>query len=160
MSERNSEADLALEKFGIGQPVLRVEDPKLLRGKGRYTDDVNLPGQAYAFMVRSRYAHGMIRQIESSAARAMPGVLAVYTAADLAGAGVNPIKCGMMVNDRDGKPWKTPARPLLAGDKVRFVGETVACVVGANPRRRRRTRPTRSRSRSIRCRRRRARPRR
>ncbi len=129
MSERNSEADLALEKFGIGQPVLRVEDPKLLRGRGRYTDDVNVAGQAYAVMVRSRHAYGKIKKIETEVARAMPGVLAVYTASDLAAAGVNPIKCGMMVNGRDGKPWKTPARPLLAGDKVRFLGEAVACVV-------------------------------
>lgn len=129
MNDLSDESGLALEKFGIGQPVLRVEDPKLLRGQGRYTDDVNLPGQAYAFMVRSRYAHGTIRKIETSAARAMPGVLAVYTAADLVAGGVNPIKCGMMVNGRDGKPWLTPARPVLASGKVRFVGEAVACVV-------------------------------
>jgi carbon-monoxide dehydrogenase large subunit len=129
MDNRIDESGLALEKFGIGQPVLRVEDPKLLRGQGRYTDDVSLPGQAFAFMVRSRYAHGTIRKIEVAAARAMPGVLAVYTAADLAAAGINPIKCGMMVNGRDGKPWLTPPRPLLASGKVRFVGEAVACVV-------------------------------
>jgi len=90
---------------------------------------VSLPGQAYAFMVRSRYAHGTIRKIEVAAARAMPGVLAIYTAADLAAAGINPIKCGMMVNGRDGKPWLTPPRPLLASGKVRFVGEAIACVV-------------------------------
>jgi carbon-monoxide dehydrogenase large subunit len=129
MDDLINEAGLALEKFGIGQPVLRVEDPKLLRGEGRYTDDVNLPGQAYAFMVRSRYAHGKIRKIDVAEARAMQGVLGVYTAADLAAAGVNPIKCGMMVNGRDGKPWLTPVRPVLAGDKVRFVGEAVAMVV-------------------------------
>lgn len=129
MSERTNEAGQALEKFGIGQPVLRVEDPTLLRGQGRYTDDVNLPGQAYAFVVRSRYAHGKIKKIDVSAARALPGVLGIYTAADLAAGGVNPIKCGMMVNGRDGKPWLTPARPVLASDKVRFLGEAVACVV-------------------------------
>jgi carbon-monoxide dehydrogenase large subunit len=129
MDDLINEAGLALEKFGIGQPVLRVEDPKLLRGQGRYTDDVNIPGQAYAFMVRSRYAHGKISKIDVAGARAMPGVLGVYTAADLAAAGVNPIKCGMMVNGRDGKPWLTPVRPVLAGDKVRFVGEAVAMVV-------------------------------
>lgn len=129
MSERTNETGQALEKFGIGQPVLRVEDPTLLRGQGRYTDDVNLPGQAYAFVVRSRYAHGKIKKIDVSAARALPGVLGIYTAADLAAGGVNPIKCGMMVNGRDGKPWLTPARPVLASDKVRFLGEAVACVV-------------------------------
>jgi carbon-monoxide dehydrogenase large subunit len=129
MNDVTSEAGLAMEKFGIGQPVLRVEDPKLLRGLGRYTDDFNLPGQAYAFVVRSRYAHGTIRKIDTSAASALPGVLAVYTATDLVAGGVNPLKCGMMVNGRDGKPWLTPVRPVLASGKVRFVGEAVACVV-------------------------------
>ena len=129
MSNRTDEGGLALEKFGIGQPVLRVEDPKLLRGQGRYTDDVNAPGQVYAVMVRSRYAHGTIRMVDVAAARAMPGVVGAYSAADLAAAGVNPIKCGMMVNGRDGKPWLTPVRPLLASGKVRFVGEAVAMVV-------------------------------
>ncbi len=129
MSGPANETALALEKFGIGQPVLRVEDPKLLRGQGHYTDDINLSGQAYAFMVRSRHAYGLIRKIDVSEARAMPGVLGVYTTADLAGAGVNPIKCGMMVQGRDGKPWLTPARPVLASGKVRFVGEAVAFVV-------------------------------
>jgi aerobic carbon-monoxide dehydrogenase large subunit len=129
MSGPANESGLALEKFGIGQPVPRVEDPKLLKGQGRYTDDVNVPGQVYAVMVRSRYAHGAIRKVDVASARAMPGVLAVYTAADLAAGGVNPIKCGMMVNGRDGKPWLTPVRPVLAKDKVRFVGEAIACVV-------------------------------
>src|SRR5215212_9512661 len=63
--------ELALMKFGIGQPVPRVEDPKLLRGEGRYTDDLNLPGQVYAVMVRSPHAHGVIRNIETDTARAM-----------------------------------------------------------------------------------------
>ena len=129
MNDISNEAALAIEKFGVGQPVLRVEDPKLLRGQGRYTDDFSVPGQAYAVVVRSRHAHGTIRRIDTAAARAMPGVLAVYTAADLAAAGANPIKCGMVVNGRDGKPWNTPPRPVLAAERVRFVGEAVACVV-------------------------------
>ena len=66
---------LAIEKFAVGQSVLRIEDPMLLRGEGRYTDDISLPGQAYAVMVRSRNAHGVIRAIETDAARKMPGVL-------------------------------------------------------------------------------------
>src|SRR5215469_5942362 len=74
---------LAVEKYAVGQSVPRKEDPMLLRGLGHYTDDVSLPGQAYAVMVRSRNAHGNIRSIDSEAARQMPGVLAVYTAADL-----------------------------------------------------------------------------
>jgi aerobic carbon-monoxide dehydrogenase large subunit len=129
MDTRMDENALALEQFGVGHPVLRVEDPKLLKGEGRYTDDVNVAGQAHGFIVRSRYAHGTIRKVDVSAARKMPGVLGAYSAADLAAAGVNPIKCGMMVQGRDGKPWLTPPRPVLAAEKVRFSGEAVAMVV-------------------------------
>jgi aerobic carbon-monoxide dehydrogenase large subunit len=129
MDNRMDENALALEQFGVGQPVLRVEDPTLLRGEGRYTDDINVAGQVDAYIVRSRYAHGTIRRIDAAAARKMPGVLAIYTAADLAAGGVNPMKCGVSVPNRDGTPWKTPVRPVLAGDKVRFVGEAIACVV-------------------------------
>jgi carbon-monoxide dehydrogenase large subunit len=124
-----SDNDLALMKFGVGQPVPRKEDPTLLRGQGRYTDDINLAGQAYAVMVRSRIAHGVLKGIDSTAARAMPGVLAVLTHADLAAAGFGPLKCGLNIPDRDGKPMKTPPRPCLAIERVRFVGEPVACVV-------------------------------
>ena len=124
-----NDADLALMKFGVGQSVPRSEDPKLLRGEGRYTDDVNLPGQAYAVMVRSKIAHGILKGIDTKAARAMPGVLAIYTNADLEAAGFGPLKCPLNIPDRDGKPMKTPPRPSLAKDRVRFVGEAVACVV-------------------------------
>src|SRR6185437_15703538 len=71
------------EKFAIGQPVSRKEDPMLLRGEGRYTDDLNLPGQLHAVFVRSRYAHGVLRGIDAAEAKTMPGVKAVLTAADL-----------------------------------------------------------------------------
>src|SRR6478609_1297106 len=74
-------------KFGVGQPVPRNEDPILLQGRGRYTDDIDLPGQLYAVMVRSPYAHGIIRGIDTAAAKDVPGVLGVYTGADLAGSG-------------------------------------------------------------------------
>ena len=124
-----SDNDLALMKFGVGQPVPRKEDPTLLRGEGRYTDDINLPGQAYAVMVRSKIAHGVLKGIDLQAARAMPGVLAVLTHADLDAAGFGPLKCEMNIPDRDGKPMKTPPRPSLAKGKVRYVGEAVACVV-------------------------------
>jgi aerobic carbon-monoxide dehydrogenase large subunit len=117
----------ALTKFGIGQPVLRTEDPILVRGHGRYTDDINLPGQAYAVIVRSPHAHGIIRGIDTEAARAMPGVLAVYTGADLAAYG--PLKCLVPLKNRDGTPMKKPLRPALPTDKVRYVGDPVACVV-------------------------------
>ena len=87
------DTDLALMKFGVGQPVPRKEDPTLLRGEGRYTDDVNLPGQVYAVMVRSKIAHGILKGIDTKAASAMPGVLAILTHADLEAAGFGPLKC-------------------------------------------------------------------
>jgi len=130
-AERSGEelttGQLAIEKFAIGQAVPRVEDPMLLRGHGRYTDDVSLPDQAYAVMVRSRNGHGLIRAIGVEAARAMPGVLAVYTAAELEGYG--PLKCNMPLKSRDGSPLKKPWRGALAKDKVRYVGDPVACVI-------------------------------
>jgi carbon-monoxide dehydrogenase large subunit len=127
MDDRSTEAALSLTKFGIGQPVRRSEDPKLVRGEGRYTDDIGLPGQAYAVMVRSNVAHGTINSIDTAAAKAMPGVLAVYTAADLTAYG--GLKCNLPLKSRDGSPIKYKPRPALAGDKVRFVGDPVACVV-------------------------------
>jgi len=127
MDDRTTEAALSLTKFGIGQPVLRSEDPTLVRGEGRYTDDVSRPGQAYAVMVRSSVAHGVIRGIDTAAAKAMPGVLAVYTAADLAGYG--GLKCNLPLKSRDGSPIRYTPRPALAGDKVRYVGDPIACVI-------------------------------
>ncbi len=127
--DRMLENQAALTKFGIGQPVPRSEDPVLLQGQGRYTDDISLPGQAYAVMVRSRHAHGVIRSIDTAAAAAMPGVLAICTAADLAAAGFGPLRCGMAFTSRDGAPMKAPDRPALAVGRVRFLGEAVATVV-------------------------------
>ena len=118
---------LSVEKFAVGQSVPRKEDPMLLRGQGHYTDDVSLPGQAYAVMVRSQNAHGVIRSIDTEAARKMPGVLGVYTAADLKGYG--PLKCVVPFNNRDGSPMKKPLREALAVGKVRYVGDPVAFVV-------------------------------
>jgi carbon-monoxide dehydrogenase large subunit len=127
MDDRTSQAALSLTKFGVGQPVRRSEDPKLVKGEGRYTDDVNRAGQAYAVMVRSREAHGVIRGIDIEAARTMPGVLAVLTAADLKDYG--GFKCTMPLKSRDGSPIRYVPRPALSSDKVRFVGDPVACVI-------------------------------
>ena len=123
------ETMLELDRFAIGQPVPRSEDPVLLRGEGHYADDVSLPGQAYAVMVRSGHAHGVIREIDAAAARAMPGVLAVYTAAELAAGGVGPLEPRQVLKNRDGTPMLTPIRHALATDKVRYVGEAVAAVI-------------------------------
>jgi aerobic carbon-monoxide dehydrogenase large subunit len=122
-------SDLALMKFGIGQPVPRKEDPKLVRGEGRYTDDVSLEGQAYAAFLRSPYAHGVIKGIDAEAARAMPGVLAVYTGADLAAAGLGPMQAIFEFKNRDGTPMVKPPHPALPQDRVRYVGQPIACVV-------------------------------
>jgi carbon-monoxide dehydrogenase large subunit len=122
-------SDLALMKFGIGQPVPRKEDPKLVRGEGRYTDDVSLEGQAYAAFLRSPYAHGVIKGIDAEAAREMPGVLAVYTGADLAAAGLGPMQAIFEFKNRDGTPMAKPPHPALPQDRVRYVGQPIACVV-------------------------------
>ena len=127
MDDRTSQAALSLTKFGIGQPVTRKEDPTLVRGEGRYTDDINLPNQAYAVMVRSSEAHGIIRSIDTETASGMPGVLAVLTGADLKAYG--GLKCTLPLKSRDGSPIKYVPRPALATDKVRFVGDPVACVI-------------------------------
>ena len=133
MNDQSRPSDLSLMKFGIGQPVQRKEDPILVRGEGRYTDDVRLPGQAYAAFVRSPYAHGGIQGIDVEAAGAMPGVLAVYTAADLAAAGLGPLQAVLEFKNRDGTPMTQPPRPALPSDRVRYVGEPVACVVAETP---------------------------
>jgi len=122
---------LALMKFGIGQPVSRTEDPKLLKGEGRYTDDLNFPGQVYAVMVRSPYAHGIIKNIDTAEAKTMPGVLGVYVWDDLAKAGIGMTKAPTMIPNRDGSPIKLKPRPALASGKVRYAGEAIACVVAA-----------------------------
>src|ERR1700722_18102652 len=112
MDKPIDEDRLAVMKFGVGQPVPRKEDPTLLRGEGRYTDDVNLPGQAHAVMVRSREAHGIIRRLDVEEAKTLPGVLGVYIAADIEAAGIKPIKSGFPMQNRDGTPWYTPLRQI------------------------------------------------
>src|SRR6478735_4836200 len=120
---------IALQKFGVGQPVRRKEDDTLVRGQGKYTDDFNLPGQAYAWMVRSTHAHGILRGIDTSAARTMPGVLGVWTGADLAASNYGPYTCGLPLKNRDGTPLLQTNRTALMTDKVRYVGDPVAFVV-------------------------------
>jgi carbon-monoxide dehydrogenase large subunit len=126
---RTSPADLSAMKFGVGQPVPRNEDPVLVRGEGRYTDDLFLEGQLYAAFVRSPHAHGVIRGIDMSAAAAMKGVVAIYTGDDLEGQGYGSLKCIVDLPNRDGTPIRKPVRNALATGKVRFVGDPVAMVV-------------------------------
>src|SRR5260221_6555956 len=128
-SSSSLENAIALQKFGVGQPVRRKEDDTLVRGKGKYTDDFNLPGQVYAWVVRSSHAHGIIRTIDTSAAKRMPGVLGVWTGTDLAAANYAPFTCGLPLKSRDGAPLLQTSRSALVSDKVRFVGDPVAFVV-------------------------------
>ena len=115
-------------RFAIGQPVSRKEDSVLLRGEGRYTDDLSLPGQAYGVVVRSRHAHGVLLGIAREDALSLPGVLAVYVAEDLAQAGIGPMQASAGKH-RDGSDTPRPRQTVLATDRVRYVGDPVALVV-------------------------------
>ena len=120
---------IALQKYGVGQPVRRKEDDTLVRGKGKYTDDFQLPRQVYAWIVRSSHAHGVLRGIDTSTAKAMPGVLGVWTGTDLVAAGYGPFTCALPLKSRDGTPLHQTNRTALMTDKVRYVGDPVAFVV-------------------------------
>jgi aerobic carbon-monoxide dehydrogenase large subunit len=120
---------VTVEKFGVGQSVRRIEDPRLLQGFGRYSDDVNLPHQAYAVVVRSPHAHAAIRSIDTTAARNASGVLAVLTGADLAKDGLGDLPTDKSRKRRDGSPAFATPRPALVRDRVRHVGDPIALVV-------------------------------
>jgi carbon-monoxide dehydrogenase large subunit len=113
----------------IGAAVRRKEDQRFITGKGQYTDDINRAGQAHAVFVRSPHAHANIRGIDTSAALAMPGVIAVLTGADLEADKVGGLICGWMIHSKDGTPMKAGAHPALAKDRVRYVGDHVAVVI-------------------------------
>ena len=112
----------------IGSRVERKEDARFLTGAGQYTDDVTLPHQTYACFVRSPYAHARIKAVRTDRAKQSPGVLAVYTGADLP-ASVGGLPCGWLITGTDGKPMKEPKHPILAQGKVRHVGDQVAIVI-------------------------------
>src|ERR1700757_4117825 len=110
---------------GIGASVRRKEDFRFLTGGGTYTDDINRPGQLYAYILRSPHAHARIGGIDTSAAQRAPGVVAGYTGKDMAGDGVG----GGPIHSRDGTPMAEPPHPVLAVDRARYVGDPVAVVV-------------------------------
>jgi carbon-monoxide dehydrogenase large subunit len=116
-------------EFALGQPVSRFEDPRLLRGGGRYVDDMVLPRMAYGFVLRSPHAHGRIRSIDTTAAKAAPGVLAVLTGADWEASGWGDLPVPVGMKRRDGSPSYKPRFPALVKDRVRWVGDYVAFVV-------------------------------
>ncbi len=115
---------------GIGAPVKRREDQRFITGNGRYTDDINRPGQTYAVFVRSPHAHAKIKRIDTTAAKASPGCVAVLTGKELAADKVGGLICGWMILNKDGTPMKAGAHPALALDTVRYVGDHVAVVIG------------------------------
>lgn len=118
-----------MEKFGKSQSVTRVEDTRFLTGQGRYVDDVAPADALHAFVLRSQVAHGQIRELDTSGARDVAGVHLVVTAADLDAAGVEIGMDATVVTNRDGSEGAQPLRPILARERVRFVGEAIAVVM-------------------------------
>ena len=114
---------------GIGAAVRRKEDARFLSGRGNYTDDINRPGQLYAFIRRSDRPHAKIGRIDTGAAATAPGVVAVYTGADMAADSIGGLPCGWQIHSKDGSPMKEPPHPVLAVDKARHVGDPIAVVI-------------------------------
>ena len=114
---------------GIGASVRRKEDQRFLTGKGRYTDDLNRPGQIHAVFVRSPHAHATVASIKTDAAAAAPGVIAVFTGKDMEADGVGSLPCGWTVTDKHGEAHKAPPHFPLGRDKGRYVGDHVAVVL-------------------------------
>src|SRR6202022_1179320 len=121
-------------EFGIGQGVPRFEDPRLVRGEGRYVGDIALPGMAFGHVVRSPHAHARIRTIDVSRAKAAPGVLAVLTGAAWQASGFGDLPVPGGLKRRDGSPLYRPRYPALVGDRARWVGDYVAFVVAETAR--------------------------
>ncbi len=114
---------------GIGASVRRKEDQRFLTGKGTYTDDINRPGQTYAYILRSPHAHANIKGINTDAVAKAPGVVAVFTGEDIAADSVGGVPCGWLIHNKDGSPMAEPSHPVLASGKVRHVGDPVAVVI-------------------------------
>src|ERR1700704_5654093 len=116
-------------EFAIGQGVPRFEDPRLVRGGGKYIDDVVYPGMAFGVVLRSPHGHAKIKAMDTTAAKTAPGVLAVIIAADWKKAGLGDLPSHGGLKRRDGSPMFKPSYPVLAEDRVRWVGDPVAFVV-------------------------------
>ena len=118
-----------MSEWGIGKPVRRREDDRFIRGRGQYTDDINRPNQTHAVFVRSPHAHALIRSIDLEEANAAPGVVAILTGKDVAEDGLAGLICGWTVHSKDGSEMKAGGHPILAAEKVRYVGDHVALVL-------------------------------
>jgi carbon-monoxide dehydrogenase large subunit len=122
-----------MTQFGLAQPVRRVEDPRLLKGDGRYTDDIVPAGMLHGVVLRSPHAAATFDAIDTTAAKAMPGVRAIYTCADLDADGIGGLPCAVAVLQRDGSDMAAPPHPVLADAAVRHVGDPVAFIVAETP---------------------------
>ncbi|MFN6999900.1 MAG: xanthine dehydrogenase family protein molybdopterin-binding subunit, partial [Elioraea tepidiphila] len=107
---------------GIGAAVRRREDLRFISGRGNYTDDINRPGQLHAVIIRSPHAHARIKGIDAAAAKAAPGVVAVFVGEDMAADNLGGLPCGWQIHNKDGTPMAEPKHPVLAEGKVRHVG--------------------------------------
>jgi carbon-monoxide dehydrogenase large subunit len=122
-----------MTQFGLAQPVRRVEDPRLLKGDGRYTDDIVPAGMLHGVVLRSPHAAATFDAIDTTAAKAMPGVRAIYTCADLDADGIGGLPCAVALKNRDGSDMAAPPHPVLADAAVRHVGDPVAFIVAETP---------------------------
>jgi aerobic carbon-monoxide dehydrogenase large subunit len=122
-----------MTKFGLAQSIRRVEDPRLLLGRGRYTDDILLPGMLHGIVLRSPHAAAKINRIDTKAAASVEGVKAIYTGADFKADGIGPMPCAAPVQNRDGSNMADPPHPALVEDAVRYVGDPVAFIVADTP---------------------------
>jgi len=114
---------------GVGAPVRRKEDQRFITGKGHYTDDINRPGQSYAYFLRSPHPHAKIKSIDRAAATQLPGVIAVLTGSDLASDKIGNLICGWMITSKDGSQMKMAPHPAIAHAKANFAGDAVAVVI-------------------------------
>src|SRR5258708_3470669 len=133
MSSEAMSSQTGSSATGIGASVRRKEDLRFITGKGQYTDDISRPGETRAMFVRSPHAHAKIKKVDTKAAAAMPGVLAVLTGAQLASDKIGNLICGWMIHSKDGSPMKMAAHPAIAAGKACYGGDPGAGVVAATP---------------------------
>ena len=118
-----------MTRFSISQPVRQVEAPRLLQGQGRFTDDLTFDRQSYAVFLRSPHAHAKLLRVDATAAREMPGVIAILTGEDYAAEGLGDVRGISPAKRRDGSPMFRPPRPAITRDRVRHVGQPIAVVI-------------------------------
>src|SRR5579883_2085289 len=122
-----------MSETGIGKSVKRREDIRFITGNGRYTADINRPGQVYAVFGRSPHAHAKIIAIDTTAAARAPGVSGIFTGTELEADRIGKLICGWMIHSKDGSPMNMGAHPALALDRVRYVGDHIAVVLADTP---------------------------